>query len=74
MVSSLALFGVGAYFGVWAAQYLKGLVPTITGPDSLARHISQKASQTFRELVHKKPTRSPNGPAAPLPSGPARRG
>lgn len=60
MVYSLAMFGVGAYLGVLAAQRLKGIVPTLDGPDNLARNISQRAIEAFRELVHKNPrTRTP---------------
>lgn len=55
MVLSLALFGLGAYLGMLAAQQLQGLVPTITGPDLLARTISQKAAGAFWELVRKNP-------------------
>lgn len=51
MVISLAFFGVGAYLGVLAAQQLKDLAPIITGPDYLARAISQKAGK----LIGKNP-------------------
>ncbi|KAK8749474.1 hypothetical protein OTU49_015379 [Cherax quadricarinatus] len=44
----LIFLGVGAYFGILGAQQLRGLLPTITGPEDLACSVKQKVGEVVQ--------------------------